>query len=110
MLIEGPLNINVVDNSDSNSRELEITFTTEFQSLDITGRVGDFKKHMNQLQKSIHATSEPGEQQGMTAILQICEGLLPHIEADEIPLTETIAIEIGESSPFDSLLAGATLK
>lgn len=110
MLIEGPLNINVVNNSDSNSRELEITFTDQFQSLDINSRINDFKNHITQLNEGIHKITEPAEQQGMVAILQICEELLPHIEADEIPLNETIAIEIGQSSPFDQILASATLK
>ena len=110
MLIEGPLNINVVDNSGSQSRELEITFTLEFQALDINARVSDFKNHIAQLQQTINKTSDSSEQQGMVAILQICEELLPHVEADEIPLNETIAIEIGQSSPFDQIMASATLK
>lgn len=110
MLIEGPLNINVVDSSDSNNRELEITFTNEFQAVDLNERVNLFDKHISQLKSTISATKDPAEQQGMIAILQICEEFLPHIKADEIPLTETIAIEIGQSSPFDHILAGATLK
>jgi len=110
MLIEGPLNINVVDNSESHSRELEITFTAEFQSLDLDSRITHFKSHIAQLQHGIGESSESAEQQGMMAILQICEEFLPHIEADEIPLNETIAIEIGQSSPFDQILASATLK
>jgi hypothetical protein len=110
MLIQGPININVVDNSDSHSRELEITFTSEFQALNINARIDDFENHITQLKQGINAIDEVSEQQGMTAILQICEELLPHIKADEIPLSETIAIEIGQSSPFDQILASATLK
>jgi len=110
MLIEGPLDINIADNSSAQSRELEITFTPAFKSLELNERINDFKNHIGQLQKGISGTDNPAEQQGMLAILQVCEQLLPHIEADEIPLDETIAIEIGQSSPFDNLLASATLK
>jgi len=110
MLIEGPLDISIADNSSSHSRELEITFTSKFKSRELNDRINDFKHHISQLQQSIKGTDNPAEQQGMLAILQVCEELLPHIEADEIPLDETIAIEIGQSSPFDSILASATLK
>ena len=110
MLIEGPLDISIADNSSAQSRELEVTFTSAFKTLELNDRINNFKDHINQLQKSISGTDNPAEQQGMLAILQICEELLPHIEADEIPLDETISIEIGQSSPFDSILASATLK
>ena len=110
MLIEGPLDISIADNSSEQSRELEITFTAVFKSRELSDRVDDFKQHIKQLQQNINATDNPAEQQGMLAILQICEQFLPHIEADEIPLDETITIEIGQSSPFDSILASATLK
>lgn len=40
-------------------------------------------------------------------MLQIVEELYPHIEQDEIPLDETIVIEMGASSPLDKMLQGA---
>jgi len=45
-------------------------------------------------------------------IAQVAQELYPHLESNEIPLEETIVIEIGpsQSSPFDDLLRGATLK
>ena len=110
MLIDCPLDIKVVDNSAEKSRELEIKFTDTFKSADLDERINQFKQHIGQLQKSIHSSTDPVEQQGMVAILQICEELLPHISSDEIPLTESIAIEIGQSSPFDNILSSATLK
>ena len=110
MLIEGPLDISIADNSSSQSRELEITFVPKFKTLELDGRINEFKQHISQLQQRIQSTDNPAEQQGMLAILQVCEELLPHIVADEIPLDETIAIEIGQGSPFDSILASATLK
>ena len=110
MLIEGPLTIEILDNSSADSRELEIKFTPEFQVLDLNARIERFKQHIDQLQKSIHSTDNPGEQQGMLAILQVCEQLLPHITTDEIPLTESITIEIGQTSPFDNILSSAILR
>ena len=38
------------------------------------------------------------------------DALLPHIEADEIPLNEMIVIELGPSAPFEHLLDNAILK
>ena len=110
MLIEGPLNIQIVDNSDSGSRELHLSFSPEFQSLDLAARTSDFQNHITTLQQQSQATEDAATQQGMLTILQISEQLLPHIESDEMPLSETIVIEIGPSSPFDQLLSSATLK
>ncbi len=110
MQIEGPFNINVVDKSDSQSRELQLTFTTEFQNLSLDKRISEFKDHLIQLQQNIQSTEADAEKQGMLTILQIAEQILPHVESDEIPLQETIVIEIGPSSPFDDLLRSATLK
>ena len=110
MLIEGPLDIAIADNSNLHSRELEITFTSEFQALNISDRVIAFSEHIAKLQRAIKGIDNAAEQQGMIAISQICEEFLPHIKSDEIPLNETITIEIGQSSPFDNILSSATLK
>ena len=109
MQIEGPLNIGVVDNSDSNSRELHISFTAEFQQKSLDERLKDFREHIASLNRGIQATEDVSSQHGMLTILQISEQLLPHLEADEIPLEESIVIEIGQSSPLDQLLNKATL-
>jgi len=110
MQIEGPFSINVVDKSDSQSRELHLSFTAEFQTLSLDDRITGFKKHLIQLQQNIQSTENEAEKQGMLTILQIAEQIFPHVESDEIPLQETIVIEIGPSSPFDDLLRSATLK
>lgn len=110
MQIEGPFNINVVDKSDSQSRELQLTFAAEFKNSPIDKRVTELKNYLNHLQNNIQSTDNDAEKQGMLTILQIAEQILPHVESDEIPLQETIVIEIGPSSPFDELLKSATLK
>lgn len=110
MQIEGPFTIRVIDNTDSQSRELQLNFTQEYQAQNIEARIGSFRQHIVDLQNRIEQESDPDSQQGMLMILQISEQLLPHIEADEIPLNEMIAIEMGPSSPFDHLLDKAIIK
>ena len=110
MLIEGPFNIQVVDNSDSGNRELHLSFVTEFQNQDLETRCSSLRDHIARLQDESQATDDPATQQGMLTILQIAEQLLPHIESDDMPLNETIVIEMGPSSPFDQILSSATLK
>ena len=110
MQIEGPFNIQIQDNADNQSRELHLSFTAEFRQQDLDERLASFRQHLNDLQGSIQNTSDPAEQQGMLMILQISEQLAPHLEADEIPLDETIVIEMGPASPLDQLLNSATLK
>ena len=110
MQIEGPFTIRVVDNAETQTRELHLSFTDEYQTQDHSTRVQSVRDHVQQLQSQIQAETDPSSLQGMTMILQITEQLLPHIESDEIPLDETIVIEIGPTSPFDNLLSSATLK
>ena len=48
----------------------------------------------------------------MITIMQVSQELMTHLKSDEIPLDKTIVIEIGpiQTSPFDDLLRGATIK
>ncbi len=112
MEIQGPFTIAVNDNSDTGLRELHLGFKPAFQQQDLQSRLTSVKNYLADLQKNIEAESDANNQQGMLTILQISQELLPHLESDEIPLDETIVIEIGpiQTSPFDDLLAGATLK
>lgn len=110
MQIEGPFTVRVIDNTDSQSRELQLSFTQEYQTQKAEARIESFRQHIADLQKSIEQESDPAAQQGMLMILQISEQLLPHLEADEIPLNEMIVIEMGPASPFDHLLDKAKLK
>jgi hypothetical protein len=110
MQIEGPFTIKVVDNSSTQARELHLSFTARFQSLAQAQRIQSFADYIQSLNRDIQATDDPKNQQGMLTILQICEQLLPHIQDNEIPMDETIVIEMGPSSPFDQLLNSATLR
>ena len=110
MQIEGPFNISIIDNESSAGRELHVSFSTEFQQKNLEQRLEDFRQHISDLQQSIQQTEDEASRQGMLTILQISGQILPHLAEDEIPLEETIVIEIGPTSPFDHLLSAATLK
>lgn len=103
MLIEGPLNISVTD-TDNGGRELNINFTTEFKALKLDQQSDSFHEFIHYLKTEI-AILEEGDpnRQGMLTIQQISEQLLPHIESNEIPLDETIVVNIQADSPFGSI-------
>lgn len=112
MEIQGPFTISINDNSETGLRELHFGFKPGFQQLELAERLTTLKDYVTSLNTDIAAEKDPNNQQGMILIAQVVEELSPHIESNEIPLEETIIIEIGpsQSSPFDELLRGATLK
>ena len=107
MQISGPFSVSVIDNTDTQSRELHLSFKPAFQRQPLAARVETVLAHMQGLQESMEQESNDATRQGMLMMLQIVEELYPHIEQDEIPLDETIVIEMGASSPLDKLLQGA---
>lgn len=107
MQITGPFHIKIIDNTDTLSRELHLSFTPRFQQSPLPARMDILRDHMLQLQQNVEQVEDEATRQGMLMLLQIAEQLYPHIEQDEIPLDETIVIEIGSSSPLDKLLQGA---
>ena len=109
--IQGPFAISVNDNNETGLRELNLGFKPAFQQLDLAARIAAVKSHLTELQQNIENETDANNQQGMVTIAQIVQEILPHLENDDIPLEETIVIEIGpiQTSPFDDLLRGATL-
>ncbi len=112
MEIQGPLSISINDNTDTGIRELHLGFKPAIQQMPVTQRVQTIKEYATDLQAQSQQTDDAANQQGMLLILQVITQILPHMEADEIPMEETIIIELGESqaNPIDQLLRGATLK
>lgn len=112
MEIQGPFTIAVNDNSETGLRELHLGFKPAFQQQDLQSRLASIQTYLAELQKNIEAETDANNQQGMITIMQVSQELFPHLQTDEIPLDETIVIEIGpiQTSPFDDLLASATLK
>ncbi len=103
MEITGPLNIGVLDN-DTGGRELHLSFKADFRILNLPQQAESFQEFIKTLINEIHKLDESdANRQGMTTILQVCEQLQPHINANELPLEETIVINIQTQSPFGNI-------
>ena len=103
MEITGPLDIGVLDN-DTGGRELHLSFKPEFRILNLPQQTEAFQAFIKTLINEIHTLDESDtNRQGMTTILQICEQLQPHIDASELPLEETIVVNIQTYSPFGNI-------
>ena len=103
MEITGPLNIGILDN-DTGGRELHLSFNNEFKALNLQQQAESFQQFINTLSNQIHQLQESDpNRQGMTTILQICEQLQPHIEANELPLEETIVVNVQTQNPFGNI-------
>jgi hypothetical protein len=95
MEIDAPFNLSMFENDDGSGYEIHLSFSPEFQGLDIAtqgARVGAYVADLRQQAGSVAAGSR--EQQGMLTILQIAEQLLPPIRNGELELDQTIVIEI----------------
>ena len=103
MEITGPLNIGVLDN-DTGDRELHLSFKPEFRILNLPQQSETFQDFVKTLTNEIHKLDAADvNRQGMTTILQICEQLQPHIDANELPLEETIVVNIQSHNPFGNI-------
>ena len=103
MEITGPLNIGVLENN-SGGRELHLSFKPEFRILHLQQQSEAFQEFIKTLVNEINKLDESdANRQGMTTILQICEQLQPHIDANELPLEETIVVNIQTHSPFGNI-------
>jgi hypothetical protein len=103
MEITGPLTIGVIDN-DTGSREIHLGFKPEFRILHLQQQSEKFQEFITTLINEIHKLDESDpNRQGMTTILQICEQLQPHINANELPLEETIVVNIQTHNPFGNI-------
>ena len=103
MEISGPIKIGILDN-DSGGRELHLGFKDEFRKLNLQQQTENFQEFIRTLINQIHQLDETSaDRQGMTTILQICQQLQPHIEANEIPLEETIVVNLEVRNPFGDI-------
>ncbi len=103
MEITGPLNIGVLDN-DSGGREIHLSFKADFRILNLLQQSEHFQAFIKTLINEIHKLeADDPNRQGITTILQICEQIQPHIDANELPLEETIVINIQTQSPFGNI-------
>jgi hypothetical protein len=103
MEITGPLNIGVLDN-DTGGREIHLSFKADFRILNLQQQSLSFQEFIKTLINEIHKLDESDpNRQGMTTILQICEQLQPHIDANELPLEETIVVNVQSHNPFGNI-------
>lgn len=103
MEITGPLNIGVLDN-DTGGREIHLSFKADFRVLNLQQQSASFQDFISTLINEIYKLDESdNNRQGMTTILQICEQLQPHIDANELPLEETIVVNVQTQNPFGNI-------
>jgi len=103
MEINGPFKIGVMQN-DMGGNELHLNFTAEFRAMNSAQQADSFQNYINSLINEISRLDEKDtNRQGMLTILQVAEQLMPHIQANEIPLEETIVISLQQDNPFGNI-------
>lgn len=103
MEIQGPFRIGIMQN-DLGGQELHLDFTHAFRALNLAQQADAFREYIAALTVDISELDEQDRnRQGMLTILQVAEQLLPHIEANEIPLEETIVVSLETNNPFGSI-------
>jgi len=100
---QGPFRIQTLEDSTKRIRELHFTFTTEFQAMKLENQIIAFEDYLSQLKLDIGKTNDLAIREGMFTVLQISEQLFPHIKDSELPLEETIIVEMGEQTEGTSL-------
>ncbi len=110
MEIDGPLRIGIVTQDNSLDREIHVDFTDAFQRLTLQEQGQVFSQYVRQLKMQSEAiTQDNQERQGMLVVLQVAEQLMPHVQAGEIPLNETIVVEVNSESVLGNLISGRSL-
>src|SRR6056297_3348744 len=107
MLVDGPFDLQIMESDDT--RELHISYKAAYQALDLASRVQQMQQHLQDLEASYLASSDPAEQQGMQMIMQVVAQILPYIEADEIALDKPIVLELEKTAPISNLINDASL-
>ena len=107
MLIEGPIQVGIVQKADGLGRELHLAFTDEFQALPLAEQGAGLRAYVEDLRDMIDDQEDDAtERQGMLTILQIAEQLLPHVAAGEVALEETIVVEVQPEFSLQGALLG----
>ena len=111
MLINAPFKLRVIDDPDSGTRELHLTFRDEFRDEPLEKRAQGFRRYIDGQQENINSLDEEDPNRvGMLTVLQISQELLPHVAQDEIPLDETIVIEIQQDAVLGNLIGGIPIQ
>ena len=103
MEIQGPFRIGIMQN-DMGGHELHLDFTSEFRAMNLAQQSDAFQSYINNLINQVSQLDEnDANRQGMLTILQIAEQLMPHIQANELPLEETIVVSLQVDNPFGNI-------
>jgi hypothetical protein len=94
MDIQGPIKVGVVEPSSDGNYELHIDFADDFKASALADQGETFRAYLAGLGTALEGDLDTRDAQGAMLIQQICEQLLPHVEAGEIPLSETLVIEV----------------
>jgi len=95
MQINGPIKVGVVEPSPEGNYELHITFADDFRALDLARQGPTFRSYLAELHEDVNNPDlDDRTRQGMLLIQQICEQLAEPVEQGEIPLSETLVVEI----------------
>ena len=96
MEISGPLTIGVVEKLDGPGRELHIGFQEAFRRLPLAAQGDQFRAYLAELDAAVYTLADDDPNRpGILLIQQIAEQLLPHVEAGELSLGDTVVVEIG---------------
>ena len=97
-----PFNASRTENEDGPGHQLHISFTEAFRALDIGAQGDAMAAYIADLHQQSHA-AEAGsrEQMGMLIVLQLTEQMLPHIQAGEMDIDQTIVAEIDPEPGMD---------
>lgn len=105
MLIQGPLNIGVVQDENKLGYELHVSFTEEFRDLDLEAQGKAIRDYVQYLSTEIPSLApEDRNRAGMLIVQQVVEQMLPHIVAGEMALEDTLIVEIGAGADSLSLV------
>ncbi len=103
MEINGPFRIGTLQN-DMGGHELHLDFSPEFRAMNLAQQVDAMRSYISSLVNDIAGLDEKDpNRQGMLTILQVAQQLMPHIEANEIPLEETIVVSLQQDNPFGNI-------
>ena len=101
MDIQGPIKIGVLSDPETAGWELQMKFTDDFKSADLEQQGRIFAAYLGELAREINGQdADDANRAGMLIVQQIGEQLLPHIQAGEIALEETMIVEIGREQAF----------
>lgn len=103
MTIKVPFNIVFNENAEAQTGAIHLSFTEEFQSMSQQQRIKIYKAYLEHLIAQAQMSIDEDSQKGIITVLQIADQLFPHLEAEQIPLQETIIVEMGENADGSSL-------